>query len=443
VGPVAARLHRLHDRSDAPGIEPADWRVSEAVDARLVFRQVDNDVDSDRQDFDFPATPTQGLVVDADLEAESEQRYALLELEARLLDDRWQHRLAYAVTDTQSENFAGGLFTGGSDGERRKVEYHNTLTFDGGRLAQSLSLGLQHEELEFANRLVSLPSANQRQDDEQTSVIGEYTVLLDEVTSLSASVRHDDNDRFDDATTVRLTGSHLFRASGTRLHGSYGQGITNPGFFELFGFIPDSFIGNPNLTPERSDAWDLGVAQAFLDGAVLVDLTWFHADLEDEIATVFTPTFESTPVNQTGRSERHGLEAVLEAQFGADWSLRGSYSRLDADDPDGEPELRRPQHTGSLNVNRQLLGGRGNLNLSLLYNGEQEDSEFVDATPQTRAALDGYWLVNLAGQFAVTESLELFARAENLFDEGYTEVFGYRSPGRGLYVGMRARLTGR
>jgi len=419
-----------------------DWQVSEAVGARLVLRRVDNDVDSDRLDFDFPATATQGLVVDADLHSESRQRYALLELKARLLDERWQHRLAYAVTDTEADNFDGGAFTGGNEGERRKLEYHNTLAFEGNRLDQWLSLGLQHEELEFANRLVGLPAANQRQDDEQRSVIAEYAVVFDEVTSLSASVRYDDNDRFDDASTVRLTSSHLFRASGTRLHGSYGQGITNPGFFELFGFIPDSFIGNPELEPERSDAWDLGVAQAFFDGALLVDLTWFDADLDDEIITVFTPAFESTTVNQAGRSERQGLEAVLEAQLGTDWSLRTSYSWLDADDPDGEPELRRPEHTASLNINRQFLGGRGNLNLGLLYNGEQEDSEFVNATPQTRAVLDDYLLVNLAGRFALTESLDLFARAENLFDEDYTEVFGYRSPGRGFHIGVRARLTG-
>ena len=112
---------------------------------------------------------------------------------------------------------------------------------------------------------------------------------------------------------------------------------------------------------------------------------------------------------RAGTSERAGVEITANAQLSAAWSLRGTYTYLDAIDPDGAVEVRRPEHSGSLDVNWAFLDGRGNLNVSALFNGEQEDSEFINATPQTRVTLDGYTLVNLAVSFDVTDRLQLFA----------------------------------
>ena len=42
--------------------------------------------------------------------------------------------------------------------------------------------------------------------------------------------------------------------------------------------------------------------------------------------------------------------------------------------------------------------------------------------------------------YSLDASTELYARGENLLDEDYEEVFGYRAPGIGGYVGMRYKL---
>jgi vitamin B12 transporter len=230
----------------------------------------------------------------------------------------------------------------------------------------------------------------------------------------------------------------LFESTSTRVHASYGEGITNPTFTELFGFFPDSYIGNPDLKPEESQGWDVGVEQAMFAGRALLDVTWFDTTLDDEIVTVFLPTFDTTSENQTGESERRGLEVALDARFDERWSLRAAYTWLDATDPNGEEEVRRPRHTGSVNGN--FATGRWNVNLGALYNGAQEDSEFVNATPATRVGLDGYTLVNLAISFDVTDNVQLFARGENLLDEDYAEIFSVRSPGIAGYLGARVRL---
>lgn len=415
--------------------------LTPALTARLVVRRSDSEIETDIQDFSFPATATQGLLIDADDRTDATQRYGLAELEGALWDGRWLHRAAFGYTDTETDNFSDGTWTNGSDGERRKFEYETTLRAGRGDFEHALTAGIQHEELEFSNRSATTPSANQDQDDEQTSYVAEYALTFNRNASISLSVRRDDNQRFQDATTTRATGSYLFEHSGTRLHASYGEGITNPNFFELFGYIPDSFQGNPALKPERSESWDIGVEQSLFNGRALVDVTYFDATLDEEIATVFdSVTFQSTVVNQSGESNREGVEVTLQARLNPQWSLHGAYTYLDATEPDGVEELRRPEHTASLNVNYAFLDGRANVNLSAIYNGEQQDSEFVPTTAATRVTLDDYTLVNLAATYQVSDAVQVFARGENLLDEDYTETFSYRSPGAAGYLGVRVRL---
>ncbi|WEK45867.1 MAG: TonB-dependent receptor [Candidatus Andeanibacterium colombiense] len=49
-------------------------------------------------------------------------------------------------------------------------------------------------------------------------------------------------------------------------------------------------------------------------------------------------------------------------------------------------------------------------------------------------------LVNLGVRYKISDTLELHARAENLFDEDYQEVFTFKAPGRAIYGGVRARF---
>ena len=93
-----------------------------------------------------------------------------------------------------------------------------------------------------------------------------------------------------------------------------------------------------------------------------------------------------------------------------------------------------------MNINYRFVNGRGNLNLGVIYNGEQQDSEFIFSTPATRVSLDAFTLVNLGASFDITERVQIFVRGDNLLDEDYNELFGFRSPGRAGSLGVRARL---
>ena len=91
------------------------------------------------------------------------------------------------------------------------------------------------------------------------------------------------------------------------------------------------FIGNPDLTPEKSEGWEVGVTQQFLDGRGKAGLTYFQSRLKDEIFTTYPPpTFTATPANRATLSKRNGVESWLEMDLGESLRINGSYTYLRA-----------------------------------------------------------------------------------------------------------------
>jgi vitamin B12 transporter len=57
--------------------------------------------------------------------------------------------------------------------------------------------------------------------------------------------------------------------------------------------------------------------------------------------------------------------------------------------------------------------------------------------PSRIVRLGAYWLGGARLAYAVNGRVELFARAANIFDQRYQDVFGYRTEGRSLHAGIR------
>ena len=74
---------------------------------------------------------------------------------------------------------------------------------------------------------------------------------------------------------------------------------------------------------------------------------------------------------------------------------------------------------------------------TIRHNGAATDSAFTDPSfiPVT-VTLDDYTLVNLYGEVALTDKIRAFARAENLLDEQYEQVFSFVSQGRSVIAGV-------
>ena len=274
----------------------------------------------------------------------------------------------------------------------------------------------------------------------RTGLAGEYMLDLPFGLTLTSAVRRDDNSGFSDVTTWRETLSQRFPTTGTRVHASVGTGVTNPTFTEQFGFFVGSFIGNPDIKPERSLGWDVGVEQTFFDRRLIVDVTYFASDFKDKIVMEQVGgTFLFTVVNAPGVSRRRGVEVSVKATP-ADWvSLSGTYTYTDAELPDGTPEIRRPKHAASGSATFTFPDRKTRLTLNAVYNGSMPDTWF--RFPLTPVVLDAYTTAGGILSYDITPQTTAYVRAENIFDAKYEEVFSYRAQGFAVHGGLRATFN--
>jgi vitamin B12 transporter len=262
---------------------------------------------------------------------------------------------------------------------------------------------------------------------------------------LTAGLRHDDNDNFQDFTTWRAAASLVVSELGMRPHASVGTAVKLPTMFEQFGTSP-FFVPNPSLTPEQSFGWDGGVEFTFFKGMAIFDVTYFRANLTDKInGTAPGPipgTF--TSVNLPGESTREGVEVSARVKLDRNLTLGGAYTYTDARTPTGEREFRRPLHGGRADLAYAFNGGRGTATFAATYNGRQDDLAFTMPFffPTPRARLDAYWLVNATVAYKLQPGVEVFARVENALDQHYQEVFGFESPPLAAYAGLKLTFGG-
>ena len=410
----------------------------------LVLRDTKTSKDTDAQVFDFPPGPNYGKLVDADLVSETDQFLGRLQGKLNTFEGLWDHTLGATLTDTDNNNRENGFRTSRNSGKKIKYFYQSDVFFDTpdfGDGEHTFSVALEHEHEEFSQRgATSDAPRNQDQEADTDSVVAELRSGFLDTLFLTAAVRYDDNERFKNSTTYRFTGSYLILQSASRLHASYGEGVKNPSFLQLYGFFPNSFQGNPDLKPESSEGWDAGIEQTILNGRASFDVTYFDVDLTDEIVDVFS-VFPFTVENADGRSTRRGVEVSLTARITDALDLAGSYTYTNSKDAQGEPELRRPKNTASLNLNYGFADGRGNVNLGARYVGSRRDNDFADYDPVTFGPtvikLDSYTLVNIAASYRFNKHLRLFGRVDNLFDKDYEEVVGFATPGTAAYVGLQ------
>ena len=373
-----------------------------------------------------------GALDDTDRERHGEQLFSGLTLagDSELGGLTLSHELAARLTDDRSRSFADGIRTGRNLGQRRQLRYQLSTRWQSGAVSHRLTGLVESERDKVKNDAGPGSGANQTRAVETNSFAIDYGLARGPL-DLTLSARQDNNDLFDDAATWRAGAGWSFDDIGGRLRASIGEGVKNPGMFELFGFFPDFFLGNPNLVPERSRGWEIGWEQHLFDNRASASLTYFSSELEDEIFTDFS-VFPFTAANASGTSTRKGLELSGQFDLSSEVSVFGSATWMESEEGSAA-EIRRPEHLASITVSWRP-DGPVSASLSADFTGDQGDTDFGTFQPVT---LDAYTLVSSQVRWTAQEGVQLYMRGENLLDEDYQDVFGYHTPGRAVYFGLR------
>ena len=272
--------------------------------------------------------------------------------------------------------------------------------------------------------------------------------------ALNAGARLEDNEQFGAHVTYRLGAAYRL-GGATRVRASAGTGFKEPTFFENYarGFVR----GNPDLDPERSRSWEVGVEHTML-GRLALSLTYFDQEFQDLIEFTFSPAPpDTTNYFNVAGATANGVEAGIEL---AGWSgvvATANYTYLDTrvtdpgfdTGPDaafapGKRLLRRPTHAANLSLGLRSAG-RGSVSLGVKFVGRRDDLDF-STFPAPRVRLPAYTRVDLAGEYPLFRGRGLLAgltvngRVENLFDRRYEEVKNFPARGRTVFFGGAVRL---
>ena len=306
----------------------------------------------------------------------------------------------------------------------KNVAWQNDLRFSE---AAWMIAGAEWKEEQTTNSGYS-PFGTTSFDDRSRSASVFVSGILDfaRLPTASAGVRLDDHSEFGAVATYKLSLSYPVPRTGTAIKGSIGTGFRAPSLNELY--YP--WYGNPDLEPERTFGYDLGVRHGLEGARASFELAWFD--------NVYRNLIASNPVtwlaDNIGEARSSGVEFQSSLRPVEDVTLKGFYAFTRTEDrATGKQLLRRPRHSGggSISYRRSSF----DVLLSASRVGARLDNDF--GGPHGEYFNPAYTRLDAAVTYRVGAAAELYCTANNVADARYEEVAGYPAPGARFTFGTK------
>ena len=360
------------------------------VSGHLLRTQGNNEFDGVPNEADFVQ---QSLGVDLSLQA----------------SERWDSKLSLGQSLDDTENMTDGEDFSSFKTTQDIARWQNDLYLGAAHL---LTLGLEYRNTQVD---ASTDFKENERDNKAAFIQHQW---MGRRADLQWSLRLDDNEAFGEHTTGSIAWGYPV-ADGMRLTASFGTAFKAPTFNDLY--FPDVgfFEGNPDLDPEESRTYELGLRG---QGPVRWQLEAYRTEIDDLI------TFDggAGTVRNIDSATIHGLEAGVSAGVGP-WQGSLDVTLLDARDDETDNRLpRRAEETLNLTLRRTL--GRWELGGSFIAQG----GRFDDAANEVR--LGGYGRLDLHARYQLAEHWHVKARLDNVFDKDYQTAATFNTVGRSAFA---------
>lgn len=336
--------------------------------------------------------------------------------------DSWTSTLHLGETRDERQNLAGGAHASFTDSRRESVTLQNdVLVGDHHRLV--FGAEYQDDRIEASSDFTRTGRYNRALFGQWQSRVGTHDLIF--------GLRHDDNEQFGGETTGQLAWGRDF-AHDLRLRASVGTAFVAPTFNDLyFPAFPPFFFPNPDLDPETSVSYEVGVSQGRDWGRWEVSL--YYSEIDDLI------TFDAAEATALNFDEAQilGLDASVHATLRG-WDVGLGLSLLEpevksAGDDSREGNLlpRRAEQSLQLDLDRRF--GRFAFGLTGLAQGRR----FDDAANSIR--LGGYGVIHLRAAWFLNPQWTLRAKLENALGRDYERVNGFEVEEQAAYVSVTWR----
>ena len=331
-------------------------------------------------------------------------------------------QISVSESDSDRAYFTDGLFQFALKGsnEQMSASHNRTLTEN-----YDLTVGVDLDEQSYDDGFGTARSRDNK------AIFMNVRRATDKVT-LSAAVRTDDNDDFGRFTSWRITALTETGFDGVAFKTAYGTGFRAPSPYEVGSNQSPFALAEARetaLNEEQSEGWEMGLRgnQDHLSW----ELTYFDQEVSDAIVYSYNPAlFAGGYLQIPGTSQFSGVEATAAWEIGEGVTLEGFVTDLSADDANGNDLPYRPETTAQ--VSARYSAAKIDWLLLARYTSDRSDG--------FGTRLNEYTVMDGSFRYAITDELNVSVRAENVTNEGYSDIVGYRSAGRTFYVGLNVSI---
>ncbi len=331
-------------------------------------------------------------------------------------------QIRMSESDSDRAYFTDGLFQFALQGSNEQLSLsHNRSLTD----SYDLTVGFDQDEQSYDD---GFGTARSRGNDAMFLNIRR----LGDTATLSAAVRSDDNDDFGRHNSWRLTALTDTGIDGVAFKAAYGTGFRAPSPYEVGSNQSPWALAEARETPlneEKSRGWEMGLRGS--SDSLAWELTYFDQEVSDAIVYRYDPAlFAGGYLQIPGTSQFSGVEATATWALEDGISLEGFVSDLSAEDADGNGLPYRPETTAQITA--RFSDDKSEWLLLARYTSDRHDG--------FGTTLDDYTVLDGSFRYTVSESVKISLRAENLTNEGYSDIVGYRSAGRTMYLGLNISI---
>ena len=350
-------------------------------------------------------------VQDGDEKSNTDEFIGSISANFDLFDSKLQNLIFISQTDINRDYYSNSSFSFGAEGKRELIRYQGNI-----------------EVNEFNKIAFGLESEESKVNADNSTIDGSFLLYEFKPNNkiiISTGIRNDNHEGFGSKTTRRISGT--FKPSDNLIiRSSWGEGFKVPTIFQSTYFCCGATSANSSIRPETSTSYDFGFELFFNEMNSNFSITYFDQDINDQINFSFgLGGYENIDIVNS-----KGLEIALDYQISKLMSFYLNYSYIDSVDGKGSSLFYVAKDSGEAGLIYKTNNSYSGCIIAR-YNGSESSSY---------GKINSWIRFDINGSYRLSNTNELYFRIENLLDEEYQQIFGYGTPERSGFIGLRVKF---
>lgn len=300
--------------------------------------------------------------------------------------------------------------------------------------SQAITVGSEFQrqgiDYRMTNKSVGLTTRTNVVEDVDTfSLFAQDEMTFFDALTVVPGIRYDDHSTYGDSFNPKL-GLMYRLLQSTTLRGAIGKAFKSPTIRQLYYDVPYYHSpfwveSNPDLEPEKSVGYSLGVEQWLLQDRVALSVGVYRNDIEDMVVSETSGrTFNGQELRiyrNVNEAMTQGVDVSLRMLLGDSLTVAASYTYTDSENKEDGLELTyTPKHTVRVAPSYEYKPLGVGLSSAISYNSEQY-SDAANLLP-----VDDHIVVDANIYKRLGSKGKLTFQADNIFDSDKGDERNFR-----------------